>query len=112
MAYRHSPNFWLATGERRPIFDITGLQPAITPYRDLEVRWLLGYPLLAADSALFFGSLASSIVTHHQPPASRTSITLMRSPASNVRQRLPPPSPEPSGSLPRLPSSHGPTPPA
>ena len=36
-------------------------------------RRLLGYPLLAADSALFFGSLASSIVTHHQPPASRIS---------------------------------------
>ena len=73
MAGWDSPNFWLATGERRPIFDITGLQPAITWYRDFEVRRLLGYRLLAADSALFFGSLASSIVTHHQPPASRIS---------------------------------------
>ena len=73
LASLHVPNFWLATGERRPIFDTTGLQPAITPYRDLEVGWLLDYPLLAADSTLFFGPLASSIVTHHQPPASRIS---------------------------------------
>ena len=73
LASLHSPNFWLATGERRQIFDTTGLQPAITPYRDLEVRRLLVYPLLAADSALFFGSLASSIITHHQPSASRIS---------------------------------------
>ena len=73
MAYRHSPNCWLATGERRPIFDNTDRKPAITSFLALKVRRLLGYRLLAADSALFFGSLASSIVTHHQPPASRIS---------------------------------------
>ena len=73
MACGDSPNFWLATGERRPIFDNTDRKPAITPYRALKVRWLLIYRLLAADSALIFGSLASSIITRHQPPASRIS---------------------------------------
>ena len=73
LASLHVPNFWLATGERRQIFDIIDGPPTFLPVLADKVRRLLGYHLLAADSALFFGSLASSIVTHHQPPASRIS---------------------------------------
>ena len=67
------PNFWLATGERRQIFDIIDPPPTFWHSHADKVRQLLVYALLGADSALFFGSLASSIITHHQPPASRIS---------------------------------------
>ena len=67
------PNFWLATGERRQIFDIIDVPPTFWHSHADKVRRLLIYRLLAADSALIFGSLASSIITHHQPPASRIS---------------------------------------